>query len=261
VACTPSEAKIMTAIAQTEAANPTATNTITPDPTATQTPSAAPTINPTNTTTPTETPTPSSTPDLRIIEMEPRHFQLEVEDLPKEGRYYMPSGWMSPHLNSEVISGWGIEEGKAYLAETGRITGYWSEFYRGTNTVVMPQYAYCGVIQYKTAEGARLTIEKYSLLAGGTRASSLEFTDAKVDMILGDHNESIYATVTLPGGEVAKVYYVNFAYRNYGVECWGDGLETDVSHEFVENMARAVLAKLEAAPLSESDRKKADNDE
>ena len=102
------------------------TNTHTPESTntTTETPTLTPTNTPTQTSTSTETPTqtntitPSLTPDLRVIELEPVYMQLQRDDLPKDGKYYLPnSTWTSPHLNSEVVSGWGVEEGKDYLAK------------------------------------------------------------------------------------------------------------------------------------------------
>ena len=249
--CGTSEEQIQTAIAQTEAANPTATDLVIPTSTLTPTPTV--TLTPTDTTTPTLTPTdkptPTATPDLRVIIIEPRHFQLEARDLPSEGRYYMPSGGMSPHLNSEIISGWGVEEGKAYLAETGRVSGYWSEFYRGTSTVQMPAEASCNIVQYKNSEGAELLITKYSRLFGGIREDGINWIKSNVDMDLGDINEAFYEKWTLSGGEVAVDYRINVVFRNYVFACYGIGYESDVAHEFVENQTRAVLEKLEAAQL------------
>jgi len=253
--CGPSEEEMAIALAQTLTAM--ATNTHTPKPTATSTltPTVTPTFTMTYTLTPSDTPTltptptftPSPTPDVRVIELEPYNFLLEADDLPPEGKYFMPGGWKSPHLNSEIISGWGTEDGKEYLANTGRVTGYWIRFVRGTRTVQMPDIVYCGIIQYKTAEGAQLIITNYSRAL--TSRGGYDWKRKEVEIQLGDINEVVYRKKTLKGGEITITYFVNFAYRNYVAECYGYGLETDVSHEFVENVARAILEKFMQATL------------
>ena len=120
------------------------------------------------------------------------------------GRYYMPSGGMSSHLNSEIISGWGSESGKDYLAETGRVTGYWSLFFRGTSTVKMPEEAFCNFIQYKNHDGATLIITKYSRLSGGIQGEEKGWIENKVEMGFSDVEESIYKNFTQPSGNVDK---------------------------------------------------------
>jgi hypothetical protein len=97
--CNPSPSQVATAVAQTQAANPTQTHT--PVPTNTSTP----------TETPTPTATPSPTPDIRVIDVDPHEMLMTTSDLPTEARYYLPDySWISPHRNSEVVSGWGVNE-------------------------------------------------------------------------------------------------------------------------------------------------------
>ena len=237
----PSDVQIQTAIAKTESAAsptiaPTKTNTITPSPT--EEPTA----------TPTETPTPSPTPDIRIINGEPKDFQLKREDLPLEGKYYLPnSSWTSPHLNSEVVSGWKVEEGKAYLADTGRVTGWWTAYARGTKAVKMPEEVYCNVIQYKSAEGAQKIITQYTRRS---RHPTEGWKAANIEIELGDVNDIEYKEKVTSGGDKQILYYVDFSYRNFAVECYGWGWEYDVEHQFMENTARVMLNKLKAADLT-----------
>ncbi len=246
------ESAIQTAIAQTRQAEatpaiPTATElpSLTPSPTFTKT--SVPTFTSTPTETPTETPTPTPTPDLRVIAEDSKNFLLKQDDLPREAKYYLPNaGWISRHTNAEVVSGWTVEEGREYLARTGRIEGWWVYYKRGTKTVIAPDQMYCNVVKYKTAEGARLVVTDYN---NTVRQADEGWTlvDRKID--LGDINLISTNSEITSGGDKLVWYSIEFAYRNFFVEVAGYGYEKEVSHDFVENAARAILKKLESAPL------------
>jgi len=241
----PSENQIQTAIAQTQAANPTATVTATNVPTLTATPTetATPTL------VPTDTPTPTATPDLRIITMDPQKFLLTKSDLPKEGLYFVPNErWMSISTNEEIISGWTVEEGRDYVITTGREIGWWVAFARGTRAVAMPEEIYCQVVRYKTKEGALLSLTKYGVENRDT-SGLLKIVETEMD--LGDFNVSYITKKITSGGDYQVAYDIYFSYHNFIVNVEGYGLEKDVSHEFIEDLARKVLAKLEAANLEE----------
>jgi len=182
VACSPSPEAIQEAIAQTQAAE--VTNNNTPEPTFTFTLEPTFTSTATNTFTPTLTQTLTSTPDTRVITIDSKELMLTKEDLPPEAKYYLPnSGWISPHHNSEIISGWGVEEGAKYLEETGRIDGWWVYYRRGTSTVRAPEQIYQNIIQYKTAEGAYFTFSNYSFDTNNPDFSLFN-TDVDVDTVL-----------------------------------------------------------------------------
>lgn len=245
----PNEGEIQTAIAQTAAAvadtetpfPPTATETNTPEPTATPEPTLTPSPEPTDT--PTETPT--STPDLRVIAVESDKFLLQKGDLPSEARYLLPnSGWISPHHNSEIISGWGQAEGLAYLEETGRIDGWWVYYRRGTDTVRAPQEIYHNIIQYKTAEGAQLTVSKYNY---ADRSDNYDLMD--VELNLGDFALAMIAKEIQPNGRTRVWIRIEMAYRNYASVVHGYGWEEDVELDYVIMVQELILNKLMDAPL------------
>jgi hypothetical protein len=245
VSCTaqPSENQIQTAIALTQVSIPTEIPTQTLTSTTTPTETASPTVAPTETSTPTSSPT----PDLRVIKADPQKFLLKKDDLPVEGKYYIPnSGWMSIHTNEEVISGWTVEEGRNYVIKTGREIGWWVAFLRGTRAVAMPEQIFCQAVRFKTSDGAMLTITELSSNKN-KRTENLKNLDIEMD--LGDHNEVyLYKEIT-SGGDYYINYSIEFVYRNYFASVEGYGLEKDVSHEFLEGLARKVLEKLEAAEL------------
>ena len=237
----PSEYMIQTAIAQTNAVVPTNTES----PTVTVTPSFTP--SPTVTLTSTLVNTATPTPDVRIITTDSKDFLLEPSDLPLDAKYYLPdSSWISPHLNEEVISTWGVEKGRDYVIKTGRIKGWWVYYLRSTRAVQAPEQVFSNVIMYKTAEGAQLTVNEYNYTKtepqNGYKIINPEFK-------LGDVSIVLTKETTNSGGDTEIVYVVEFTYRNYAVRTIATGLKKDLPTNFVENAARAVLQKLEKANL------------
>lgn len=236
---TPAQDDIQTAIAQTEEAKPTNTSTLA----WTNTPV------PTNTPTPEPTFTPSPTPDLRVIDADPYTFLLTKDDLPKDARYYLPNeGWISPHRNSEIISGWGVDEGRDYLAATGRVDGWWVYYDRGTQTVIAPEEVYDNVVMYRDATGAALIMEKYSTCAD----PDSDYANVTFDFKIGDITRACTWREMQSNGENRVWYRIEFTYRNYYHAVGGWGWEDEVTLEYVAGIAQTLFEKLEQAPLSES---------
>jgi hypothetical protein len=233
----PSQDAIQTAIAQTEQALPTQTSTFVP--VSTNTPE------PTFTTVPTVAPSP--TPDLRVIDGNPEDFLLQREDLPKDAKYYLPgSDWISPHRNSEVVSGWGIDKGREYLEKTGRVDGWWVYYDRGTKTVIAPEEVYDNAILFRTAEGARRLISEY----GNCSDPESGFTKLDTDLKIGDMTAVCMKREMQSSGDNRAWYLIEFSYRNFGHTVMGWGWENEVRPEYLQAIAQTLLAKLEAAPLS-----------
>ncbi len=233
--CQPSETAIQTAMAQTLAANPTSTFTPLP-------PTETPTI------TPTETPTitPSPTPDFRVIVIDPQKFLLSKEDLPLDAKYYLPGpGWISPLHNEEIVSSWTVEKGRAYLAETGRIDAWYVYYKRGSNTLIAPEEITDNVIMYKTAEVAQIVITKYE----NRRVTEEKFTEINNPPKIGDLTRAFTAKTMQSSGEYRVWYLITFSYKNYVHTVGGWGWEHEVKPEYMENIARVLLARLQAAPL------------
>lgn len=239
VACSPSEEALQVALAQTQTAM--VTNTNTPEPTSTFTPE--PTF--TSTFTPTNTPTLTSTPDFRVIIMDSKELMLAKEDLPPEAKYYLPnSGWISPHHNSEIISAWGKEEGLEYLDKTGRIDGWWVYYARGTSTVRAPEEIFHNIIQYKSAEGAYLSLTEY-----GTRVNNPDYVVVNTDVLIGDGTIIYRWKEMQPSGEFKLWYIVETTYKNYVSIVGGGGWEKDFDLDYVINIAEIAMDKIMTAPL------------
>jgi hypothetical protein len=251
---TPSESAVQTAIALTQASNPTPTVTITETPIPTNTPLPTNTPTPTNTQTPlpTDTPTntPSPTPDLRVIDADPYTFLLKPEDLPADAQYYLPdSSWISPHRNYEVVGSWGVDEGRTYLEETGRVDGWWVYYNRGSTTVIAPQEISDNPVLFQTTAGAQLLVTKY-----GNCADYLDddFTPIESDLQIGDVTGVCIWRKMQSSGENRVQILIEFSYRNVTHAVSGWGWEKEVRLDYIAAVARTLLAKLEAMPLSDS---------
>lgn len=233
--CAPSSAVIETAIAQTQVARPLATFTavpsLTPTPSFTLLPSPSPTT------------TPTATPDLRVIDVNPKKLILTKEQMPLDGQYYHPQGWaFGPVTNSEIVAGWTVEKGQEYLAKSGRIYGYETEFRRGSPGLVAPPDVWNEVVIYSTNAGAT-----------GSVADDLDCTrlnngykPAK-DFTIGDISA---ICVRKTNGQLD--YWLSFAYRNQLAVIEGWGNETEIKPEFFKALAEKQLAIFKAQPLSET---------
>ena len=240
---------IKTAIAQTEAVKPT--ETIPPSPTEILLPTETPT--PTKTATPiptlTLTETPSPTPDLRVIDADPYDFLLKAEDLPKDAHYYLPhSSWISPHRNYEVVGGWGVDEGREYLAATGRIDGWWVYYQRGTRTVIAPEQIYDNPVLFKTTAGAQLLLTQYSNCVDPDE----DFVPVQTELKIGDMTNVCMIREMQSSGEYKIDLLIEFSYRNVTHTVAGWGWEKEVELDYLADIARTLLTKLETMLLSDN---------
>jgi hypothetical protein len=169
------------------------------------------------------------------------------EDLPPEAKYFLPnSDWISPHRNSEVVSGWGVEEGRRYLEQTGRIDGWWVSFVRGTSTVNAPEEIYNNVVLYKTADGAKLVLEEFS----SCEDPDNEYTLVDPAPLIGDATKACIHKEMQSSGENRVTYRIEFLTRNVFHAVVGWGWEREVDGDYVADVARVLLAKAEQAPLA-----------
>jgi hypothetical protein len=181
-----------------------------------------------------------------VIQNEPKEFLLQKNELPAAGKYYLPgSGWTSPSHNEEVVAIRTVEEGRKYLQETGRIDGWWVAYRRGTNGVNMPEEVYNSVIQFRTAEGAQVLLNKYLI-------QDLEedgYTELDNPPQIGDATRIFIKKETQTGGDNRVRLLLSFTYLNYysEIELWG--WESDVDQEFAQDLCELQLMKFQEAPL------------
>jgi hypothetical protein len=148
---------------------------------------------------------------------------------------------MTPHTNTEIVSAWTVEEGRAYLAETERIHGWIVIYKRGTNRVVMPEEVLHNVTLHSKTEGAQLVVTKY-----GARGLSDGFKEIDAPQI-GDVSRAFQKTL-----QARTWLRLNFTYRNvfHSIELYGS--EQEVSLEFAVEVANQLIEDLKQLPLSDT---------
>jgi hypothetical protein len=234
VSCAPTAAQIQKAIEETQVAQ-------------TQTQASAATNTPTETPIPTATLTP--TPDLRIINGDPQDFLIKVIDLPKESNYYLPNNtWTGRDSNNDIVNSWGVADAQAYIAQTGRVDGWWVDYERGSQIQTAPEELWCDVVKYKTTEGAQLSLTNYNDLMVPENKGVLTVANEKFPD-LGEQSIAYYKTKTHDSGVVYIDYYIASFYYNFYFECDGYGPKDQVKPEFVDSVMNIILNKLKTAPL------------
>jgi hypothetical protein len=239
------ELPTQTADTVTEVEIPTPTTTLTPTntPTATLTSTVAPTN------TPTTTPTTSPTPDLRVINLSPKEFILTPEDLPPEGLFYLPSSrYEGPVDIMFYINGWGELKSGEFIGKTGWLDGWWVTYLRGSEGTGAPERIYNRVTMFQTASGAQASVQEYN--PATTPWLDEEWDVLDVEMNLGDTNITTLRVQPLDVTKELAWYRITFSYRNYEVIVEVKDWSNFINHDYVEAAARAVLAKLEAAPIA-----------
>lgn len=246
--CSPSPEAIQKALDETQTAISLLTPTQTSTPVITNTPIPTNTPQPTNTPEPTLTPT----PDLRIVNGDPLDFIPQIADLPKESQFYLPdSTWTGRHSNDEVIGGWGVDEGREYLATTGRKEGWWVGYLRGSERLKAPEMVYCQVVEYETAEGALLSLTEYNVIKKPLRSTYTWTPSNEVFSGLRKETISYYREFTADSGEKLIIYIIETTYYNYFISCEGRGRKVEVEPDYVAGLVEIVINKMKAAGLIE----------
>lgn len=177
---------------------------------------------------------------------------LTPEDLPVESEYYLAQpGDSRPFHNTDVVASWGGLSGWEYLQATGRVDGYFADYLRGSEIASGPEEFFCNVTVFTTAEGARLSLTDYNLVANAEPDESQWTFGENPDLELGDLYLILTSQVSQPGVGDRAWYRIEFSYKNYVGVVAGFGAEDEVPQDFIEEAARALLAKIEAAPLTE----------
>jgi hypothetical protein len=271
-------AAVQNAIQQTVAANWTAT--FTPGPTGTFTSTWTPTAPPTETPTPlpTDTPTltPTATPDLRLINADPHDFLLTMEDLPAEDSFYL---WVDPYrdqwwyhnFNPNPLRDreaqkqylpswypwlppiWGTWEGQEELEANGLVDGWFVKYDSVSGSAFAPQSIMDHVVVFRSIDGAHLMVNTYGWCTMSCLPDDYLLTTVETGVVIGDLTQVCKYNWVISGLDHAY-YVIEFSHRNFyhkvvGYD-QGSDLESETSLDYLEAVARNLLAKLEAAPLT-----------
>lgn len=186
--------------------------------------------------------TPTETPDLRVIDASPRSVILTRQELPPEGRFYLIDE--SPTRNSEMISGWGTNEGALYLDQSGRVDGWEVTYARGTATTRVPEFLWFNAVVYKTTDGPIVT----ERVLGRCSEDWIELESPSLD-----------ETTTVlcvwremqPNGKNLVSYMLDLSHRNFKIQMWVRGYEDSFDLEWLLTVAQIQLDKLFLLPLTD----------
>ena len=73
------------------------------------------------------------------------------------------------------------------------------------------------------------------------------YTILETDFQIGDLTR-VCSPIT--NTDMSRIYAIEFSYKNIYHNVWVSGMESDLGPEALASVARALLVKLEAAPLS-----------
>ena len=188
---------------------------------------------------PQDTPSPVLESSVRFDDW--MHLLLQPSDLPDEASYTPIESGASDHVdNSQILTIWGAEKGQEYIDQTGRLDGWWVQYGRKSQNVPDPETVYCGVILFKTPEGADLALQ---WLPPG-QEDYVEVSD--VDLGLRNLKTGYWMKKTT-AGETGHVWHrIGFAYRNYLAILILEGSQNSIQPEFVAGAAQNMLARLQS---------------
>jgi len=112
------------------------------------------------------------------------------------------------------------------------------------DTVKAPAEIMHNIIQYKSCDGALLTVTEFSPIG-----NNQEWILVDNDFPLGDHSQVYKYRRMEKTGKYSIFYRIETSYRNYVSTIQSYGLEIDYDFEYVVKIAEIAVKKLEMAPL------------
>ena len=122
-------------------------------------------------------------------------------------------------------------------------------YFLGSPTAIAPEWIQSYIVIFDNVDGPDLLMspEWDSDYHDGVKEG--RFEPIEIEMDLGDNNLVYVQKERQPNGKYRVWYFIEFWYRNVWARVLGFGWESDVNHEYLESAGRAVLSKLEEAPL------------
>lgn len=238
----PSDSAIQTAIAETQAALPPATEVPTDIPVEVAIDTEVPA---------TEIPIEEPIVDdsALVFDYNPKKLLMEKNDIPWEGEYYIGGAdWNSPLRNLEIISSIGVTLGKEYLAATGRIDGWKIGFLRGSQTEILPEDINNVIALHETPEGAMSHMLDY----GTCLDRSTGFREINTSFQVGDLSSICTMSINHASGERRETLMAEFVYHNLYVTVTTWGWEDEITPEFIIEITNSLFERLTEFELSDS---------
>lgn len=182
--------------------------------------------------------TPTVAPNLLALQKHLSEFLLLNSDLPINGQY------RSLVYSPFAIPNKGVSS--AYVEDTGRMDGWEIYYLKSSKDAPAPQEFHGKVVIYKTNAGAQRSINKYS----NDLVTDFGYLEEIQAPEIGDETRAFLLRYQKkPDTSASQIsYWIEFSYRNIVEVIQVDGTEDEVQPELVINIARLVLARLQASP-------------
>ncbi len=178
----------------------------------------------------------------------PEAFLPRVQDLPSEGRFYLPSRTLiGPVYNPDILKEWGQEAGTLYINETRRVDGWKATYVRGSEGVNSPAKVTFYIDRFADAAGAQKAVDQFrpGLAANPARFWTLLTNPLK----LGDL-AAVEVRRQLVDDQPLVTYRIDFAFRNFAAAVEAAGPDTDVSLAWTLKAAQMLEARLKNGRLT-----------
>jgi len=239
-ACSPSEAQVQTAVAETEAAAPTETAAPVP----TDIPTEMPTVMPTEAPTETLAPSPSPTPDLRVINTDPKSIILTLDEMTDFDEVEQNISYPKGYLNKTCALG--ADEAVAFLERTGLVTGWTTVYHLPDIGVEYSGYFEITPLVFESLEGPNLMFEEW----GGP--CEYDVYDYVEDLDYGEKTTACIYRIWQESSQNDLIKYrLAIKYKNVLLGVLAQGLEDSFDLDQVYRLVDLQMDKLASLPLEE----------
>jgi hypothetical protein len=246
---TPEPSDVQTAIAETQIALEGPSHPLKPSDTPTITPTS-PTA--TSTLVPTETITPGPSPTVDPLDLiytgSPADLQCEKGDLPAD--YYLfidqPGNELyGQQSNAQVITDHPDSElAQRYVIETQRTDGWWRTYRLNEERDDVPEQVFCQTTTFASHGGALFSL-RWPLWD-----DILNYRYLDTSQIIGQDHVLTFRQIVVADRQLA-LYRVVFVYHNLTGTVQTYQPVTSASTDFVYEVARRLLARYQAIPLTD----------
>jgi hypothetical protein len=181
-------------------------------------------------------------PEILVLQNDlPGKYLPTVIDCRPEDGYYIEENGYSPVPNQEVMNDMGMDLGRKYIVETGRVTGWKVEYINLINKL-KPRRVVAEAVMHERPEGAQKALLHYNPISlypeSGWQDMASEFQgyEKQKAYIRKDH--------TGTASEFWQVQ-IEFTYYNYFMKILAEGTPTQMDMSFLQYLVKVSNIRLE----------------
>jgi hypothetical protein len=159
--------------------------------------------------------------------------------------YILPKNGYSPLTNEEIISRLGVKQGRKYVIETDRKTG-WEVEYLNNSNLTKPRRIVVLAEMYLDSKGALLAFKNYSPIK---LEPELGWEIAPNEFDVSTHELTLIRKDNLGSKDEFWHYHFDFSYHNYRVSMLFEGSVSQMDFEFIRNIVNKTKTRLKQEKL------------